>query len=79
MGAMENWGLVTYRESALMIDDEKASIQQKQRVAIVVAHELAHQVRTEVTRWHSTRTCICSPLSCVCTFSSCLCSASSLL
>ena len=43
MGAMENWGLVTYRESALMIDDEKASIQQKQRVAIVVAHELAHQ------------------------------------
>ena len=43
MGAMENWGLVTYREAALMIDADKASIQQKQRVAIVVAHELAHQ------------------------------------
>ena len=43
MGAMENWGLVTYREAALMIDSDKASIQQKQRVAIVVAHELAHQ------------------------------------
>lgn len=43
MGAMENWGLVTYRETALMVDDEKASPQQKQRVAIVVAHELAHQ------------------------------------
>ena len=42
-GAMENWGLVTYREAALMIDSEKASSQQKQRVAIVVAHELAHQ------------------------------------
>lgn len=40
---MENWGLVTYREAALMIDSEKASSQQKQRVAIVVAHELAHQ------------------------------------
>jgi aminopeptidase N len=40
---MENWGLVTYREAALMIDAEKASSQQKQRVAIVVAHELAHQ------------------------------------
>lgn len=43
MGAMENWGLVTYRETALMIDEEKASPQSKQRVAIVVAHELAHQ------------------------------------
>jgi aminopeptidase N len=42
-GAMENWGLVTYREVDLMIDPEKASSQQKQRVAIVVAHELAHQ------------------------------------
>lgn len=40
MGAMENWGLVTYRETALMIDDKKASTQSKQRVAIVVAHEL---------------------------------------
>lgn len=43
MGAMENWGLVTYREVDLMIDEAKASSQQKQRVAIVVAHELAHQ------------------------------------
>ena len=43
MGAMENWGLVTYRETALMIDEKKASSQAKQRVAIVVAHELAHQ------------------------------------
>lgn len=43
MGAMENWGLVTYREVDLMIDEKKASSQQKQRVAIVVAHELAHQ------------------------------------
>jgi puromycin-sensitive aminopeptidase len=43
MGAMENWGLVTYREVDLMIDEQAASSQQKQRVAIVVAHELAHQ------------------------------------
>lgn len=43
MGAMENWGLVTYRETALLIAEGKASPQAKQRVAIVVAHELAHQ------------------------------------
>ena len=40
---IENRGLVTYRETALMIDETKASSQQRQRVAIVVAHELAHQ------------------------------------
>ena len=42
-GAMENWGLVTYREAALLIDETTASSQYKQRVASVVAHELAHQ------------------------------------
>lgn len=43
-GAMENWGLVTYRESALLIADETtADITHKQRVALVIAHELAHQ------------------------------------
>jgi len=39
---IQNWGLVTYREVDLLIDAVKASNQQKQRVAIVVAHELAH-------------------------------------
>ena len=43
MGAMENWGLVTYREVDLMIDEDKASTAQLQRVGTVVAHELAHQ------------------------------------
>jgi len=43
MGAMENWGLVTYREVDLLIDERQASSQQKQRVCAVVAHELAHQ------------------------------------
>jgi puromycin-sensitive aminopeptidase len=42
-GAMENWGLVTYREVDLLIDPVKASTMQKQRVAVVVTHELAHQ------------------------------------
>ncbi|CAL4068724.1 unnamed protein product, partial [Meganyctiphanes norvegica] len=42
-GAMENWGLITYRETALMFDPEHTSSRDQQRVAVVVAHELAHQ------------------------------------
>lgn len=42
-GAMENYGLVTYRESALLFDEKNSAAANKQRVAIVVAHELAHQ------------------------------------
>lgn len=42
-GAMENWGLITYRETALLHDPEKASALNKRRIATVIAHELAHQ------------------------------------
>ncbi len=42
-GAMENWGAVTYRESALLVDPENSSAANKQWVALVIAHELAHQ------------------------------------
>ena len=42
-GAMENWGLVTYRETALLVDPNNSSLISKQTVAIVVGHELAHQ------------------------------------
>ncbi|KAI4316496.1 hypothetical protein L6164_024476 [Bauhinia variegata] len=42
-GAMENYGLVTYRETALLYDDQHSAAANKQRVATVVAHELAHQ------------------------------------
>ncbi|KAG9133475.1 hypothetical protein Leryth_013287 [Lithospermum erythrorhizon] len=42
-GAMENYGLVTYRETALLFDDKHSAASNKQRVATVVAHELAHQ------------------------------------
>ncbi|KAI3782467.1 hypothetical protein L2E82_12514 [Cichorium intybus] len=42
-GAMENYGLVTYRETTLLYDDKHSAAANKQRVATVVAHELAHQ------------------------------------
>lgn len=40
---MENWGLITYRETALLVDPEQSSARIKQWVALVVGHELAHQ------------------------------------
>ena len=42
-GAMENWGLITYRETALLYKPGVSALTNKQRIAIVVAHELAHQ------------------------------------
>lgn len=42
-GAMENWGAVTYRESTILIDEKLSSLANKQWVALVIAHELAHQ------------------------------------
>lgn len=41
-GAMEHWGLVTYRETSLLYDRTISSTANKLRVANVVAHELAH-------------------------------------
>lgn len=46
-GAMENWGLITFREADLLVppgDPEQggASVQQLYRVPLVVAHEVAH-------------------------------------
>uniref|UniRef100_A0A3P9PC93 Aminopeptidase n=1 Tax=Poecilia reticulata TaxID=8081 RepID=A0A3P9PC93_POERE len=42
-GAMENWGLITYRETNLLYDETESSSSNKQRVASVIAHELVHQ------------------------------------
>lgn len=42
-GAMENWGLVTYRQAALLVSPT-SSIFDKRYVSKVIAHELAHQV-----------------------------------
>lgn len=42
-GAMENWGLVTYRETTLLADPKTTSVSSKHYIATVIAHELAHQ------------------------------------
>ncbi len=41
-GAMENWGAITYRETALLFDPENSSAATKQRIMEVVSHEMAH-------------------------------------
>lgn len=42
-GAMENWGLVTYRESCLLADPKITSVASKRMIATVITHELSHQ------------------------------------
>lgn len=41
-GAMETWGLVTFRETSLLYDPAISSSANKQRVAFVISHEFAH-------------------------------------
>ncbi|KAF2718561.1 hypothetical protein K431DRAFT_305979 [Polychaeton citri CBS 116435] len=42
-GAMENWGLITYRTTAVLFDEDASDQKYRNRVVYVVAHELAHQ------------------------------------
>uniref|UniRef100_A0A671VX51 Aminopeptidase n=1 Tax=Sparus aurata TaxID=8175 RepID=A0A671VX51_SPAAU len=42
-GAMENWGLTTYRETSLLFDPLTSSISDKLWITMVIGHELAHQ------------------------------------
>jgi len=43
-GAMENWGLITYRETAMLYEPGVSSRGNKESVVAVITHELAHQV-----------------------------------
>lgn len=65
-GAMENWGLVTFRSVYLLFDEKSSSLKTKQNVAYVVGHELAHQVFQSLiissglvilSRWNGGLTC----------------------
>ncbi|KAJ1353380.1 hypothetical protein KIN20_009988 [Parelaphostrongylus tenuis] len=42
-GAMENWGMMTFRDSALLYADGITSAQSKEYIALVICHEVAHQ------------------------------------
>lgn len=42
-GATEHWGIITFRETAIYYNDKESSSANKQRVASVIAHEMAHQ------------------------------------
>ncbi|XP_024085404.1 endoplasmic reticulum aminopeptidase 1-like isoform X2 [Cimex lectularius] len=54
VGAMENWGLITYKETSILYEPDQTSAAAHQWVAVVVAHELAHQFGNLVTmRWWS--------------------------
>ena len=68
---MENWGLVTYRESCVLVDPANTSSASKQWVAIVVDHEMAHQwfgnlVTMEVHLWPHSACCHAKQIPCSC-------------
>jgi puromycin-sensitive aminopeptidase len=42
-GAMENWGLITFRETCLLVDKKNSSLTNQSWVALIIAHEIAHQ------------------------------------
>jgi len=39
---MENWGLVTFRETRVLYNESNSSIDDQEQIAFIVAHELAH-------------------------------------
>ena len=43
-GAMENWGLIGFRETSLLYSNKTSSASSKQNIALTIAHELAHFV-----------------------------------
>ncbi|KAG1662503.1 hypothetical protein FOA52_000906 [Chlamydomonas sp. UWO 241] len=42
-GAMENWGLITFRESSLLVDARDDDVAEEHKIALTVAHEICHQ------------------------------------
>ena len=40
---MENWGLITFKESLILIDENDYSVESKFNTALTVCHEIGHQ------------------------------------
>lgn len=40
---MENWGLITFREGFILDDPVNSSLEVKQHIATIIAHEISHQ------------------------------------
>ena len=47
---MENWGLCTYRDVAFYYKEGVTDVKKKQWIAMVIAHEIAHQVKCIIDR-----------------------------
>ena len=43
-GAMENWGIITFRETRILYNENTTAVQNAFDVVNTVAHEIAHQV-----------------------------------
>ncbi|KAI0319059.1 peptidase family M1-domain-containing protein [Amylostereum chailletii] len=48
-GAMENWGLITGRTSAMLLDPNSLDMQAKKRIAVTQSHEIAHMWFGDIT------------------------------
>ncbi len=48
---MENWGFISYQESGLLYDKSTASTFDQERVATLIAHQLANQVNIVIYLW----------------------------
>src|SRR5690349_5972198 len=47
-GAMENWGLITFRDAVLLYNQNGSTEKTKEHIALVICHEMAHQVHNKI-------------------------------
>ena len=47
-GAMEDWGLVSFRSAYLIFDPTIMTVETMRQITLVIAHELAHQVKKKL-------------------------------
>lgn len=52
-GAMENWGLITFRETRLLCDQHHSSIATLLSIALTIAHEISHMWFGDLGKFHS--------------------------